>query len=173
MGGIAEAFPDTPVDGAGLWRILGAAHPRQTLMLRHDVMMDEALYRPGPGRRFDQASGIPAIAATTLPHLGGDPDARFDWVAAFVRDLPPAPIGQQYTTLFDHLRDERAARLWVERSGGSLRVVRRLRAHFPEARFVHVVRDGRNVALSMSRHYGFRLALVASQMTEILGVDPV
>jgi hypothetical protein len=33
-------------------------------------------------------------------------------------------------------------RSWVERSGGTLRIVARLRATFPEARFLHVVRDG-------------------------------
>jgi hypothetical protein len=171
-GRIAEAFPPGDVDGAALWSILGAAHPRQTLMLRHGVMMDEALYRPGPGRRFDASTGIPAIAATALPHLGGDPDARFDDWAAAARALPPAPIGRQYAALFDRMRDEAGARVWVERSGGSLRVVRRLREHFPEARFVHIVRDGRDAAISMSKHAGFRLALAAAQVTEILGVDP-
>jgi hypothetical protein len=171
-GRIAEAFPDGEVDGEGLWRILGGVHPRQTLMLRHDVMMDEAIYRPGPGRRFDRHTGIPAILATTLAGLTDDPDALLDHVEEIVRPLPPAPIGAQYRALFDRLRDEAGARLWVERSGGTLRIVRRLRTHFPEARFVHIVRDGRDAAISMSRHYGFRLALAAAQLTEILGVDP-
>lgn len=53
-----------------------------------------------------------------------------------------------------------------------MRLVRRLAQAFPEARFVHLVRDGRGCAMSMSRHYGFRMALVAMQMTEVLGVDP-
>lgn len=171
-GRIAAAFPDGPIDGAGLWSILGRAHPRQTLMLRHDVMMDEALYRPGPGRRFDATTGIPAICATTLPHLTDDPDAAYDRLAALATALPAAPVGVQYAALFDAMRREAGARVWVERSGGSLRVVRRLRQHFPEARFAHIVRDGRDAALSMSRHYGFRLALAAAQITEILGVDP-
>lgn len=171
-GRIAQAFPQGAVSGADFWRILGTAHPRQTLMLRHDVLMDEALYRPGPDCRFDRDSGIPAIAATTLPALTDDPDALFDRVAAIATSLPPAPVGAQYTALFDRLRDEADARVWVERSGGSLRIVSRLREHFPDARFVHIVRDGRDAALSMSRHYGFRLALAAAQITEILGVDP-
>ena len=174
-GRIAGAFPDgDAVDAATFWRIVGTAHPRQHLMLRHDVMMDEALYRPAPGRRFTRDTGIPAIAATTLPHLAGDDDtdARLDAVETFVRSLAPAPIGEQYRRLFDHLRAGVGARVVVERSGGSLRIVRRLRRHFPGARFVHLVRDGRDAALSMSRHLGFRMALIASQLTEILGVDP-
>lgn len=171
-GRIAEAFPAGEVDGAALWRVLGGVHPRQTLMLRQDVMMAEALYRPGPGRRFTAQTGIPAIAATTLPHLTDAPDDLYDALEAFAHTLGPAPIGAQYTALFDHLRDQRGARLWVERSGGSLRLVRRLREHFPHARFVHIVRDGRDAAISMSQHLGFRLALAGAQLTEILGVDP-
>jgi putative sulfotransferase len=61
---------------------------------------------------------------------------------------------------------------WVERSGGALRIVARLARAFPDARFVHLVRDGRDCAVSMSRHFGFRMALVTAQLTEILGVDP-
>ncbi len=171
-GRIAEAFPEEEIDGPELWRMLAAIHPRQTLMLRQDVMMDEALYRPGPGRRFTAESGIPAILATTLAHLSDDPDALFEELAAMAADLPKAPIGRTYAALFDRLRARMGARLWVERSGGSLRIVRRLRQHFPEARFVHIVRDGRDTALSISRHYGFRMVLAASQITEILGVDP-
>jgi hypothetical protein len=171
-GRIAEAFPEREVDGAELWSILGRAHPRQTLMLRHDVMMEEALYRPGPGRRFTAATGIPAIAATTLPHLSDAPDGLFDLVREFAQALPAAPIGTQYARTFEHLREMFGASAWVERSGGSLRIVRRLRQHFPQARFVHLVRDGRDAALSMSRHFGFRMAMINAQLTEVLGVDP-
>lgn len=171
-GRIAESFPEEEIDGPGLWRLLAAIHPRQTLMLREDVMMEEALYRPGPGRRFTKESGIPAIAATTLPHLSADPDALFDRLEALAADLPHAPFGVTFTALLNRLRDAMGARLWVERSGGSLRIARRLRAAFPEARFVHIVRDGRDTAMSISRHLGFRMVLAAAQMTEILGADP-
>jgi putative sulfotransferase len=171
-GRIAEAFPEASIDGGDLWRNLSAILPRQTLMLRQDVMMEEALYRPGPGRRFTRESGIPAIAATTLPHLSDDPDSLFDQVAAICRGLPAGAHGAVYAALFDTLRRERGARVWVERSGGSLRIVRRLRRAFPDARFVHILRDGRDTAISMSRHHGFRLVLAAAAMTEILGVDP-
>lgn len=171
-GRISETFPNDPKDGEYVWSQLSGTHPRQTLMLRHNVMMDEALYRPGPGRRYTAETGIPAIAATTLLHLDPDPDRLFDELEPYVRSLPSAPIGTQYRRIFDELAQQKKARVWVERSGGSLRVVHRLRAHFPDARFVHIVRDGRNTAISMSRHYGFRIALIAAQLTEILGVDP-
>jgi hypothetical protein len=169
---IPESFPEEEIDGTQLWRLLSGIYPRQSMMLRHDVMMDEALYRPGPGRRYTKESGIPAIAATTLPHLSPDPDALFDRLAVMAADLPRAPFGVTFNALFDRLRAAMGARLWVERSGGSLRVVRQLRRHFPQARFVHILRDGRDTALSISRHHGFRMALGVAQMTAILGADP-
>lgn len=171
-GQIPEVFPDEPVNGDYVWNLFAGAPPRQTLMLRNDAMMDEALYRPGPGRRFTKDSGIPAISATTLAHLDSDPDRLFDEIEPDIRSLPPAPIGDHYRRIFADWATRRNARVWVERSGGSLRIVHRLRQHFPDARFVHIVRDGRNTAISMSRHYGFRIALIAAQLTEILGVDP-
>ncbi len=53
----------------------------------------------------------------------------------------------------------------------SLRIVRRAPG-LPAARFVHIVRDGRNTALSMSKHHGFRMVFAAVQLLEGLGVDP-
>lgn len=171
-GRIAECFPSGPVDADALWRIVGAAPPKLSTMLRHDVAMDEVLYVPSASSRHSLAAGIPALLQTALPHLGDAPEPVYDELARYVAGLSPAPIGEQYRRVFDWLahRHDRAG--WVERSGGSLRIVRRLHAAFPDARFVHLVRDGRNCAMSMSRHLGFRMALVAIQLTEILGVDP-
>jgi hypothetical protein len=116
---------------------------------------------------------VPAICQAALPHLSGDPDGLFDALAAAAVALDPAPVGVQYARLFEWLRARAGARLWVERSGGSLRIVSRLRRAFPAARFVHIVRDGRDTALSMSRHAGFRMVFAAFQLIEGLGVDPM
>lgn len=165
-GRIAETFPDGDVDGGAVHAIIAGAHPKQTLMHRHGIAMSEVLYRPGTQH------AVPAILQTTLPHLTPECDALFAEVAAYVRDLPAASIGRHYATLFDWLAARFGRQRWVERSGGSLRIVRRLLDAFPGARIVHIVRDGRTAAMSMSRHYGFRMALISLQLTEILGCDP-
>lgn len=164
-GRIAESFAPEPVDAAYTWRQIAGLHPKQTLMLRRGIAIPEVLWR-----RLDD--DVPAILQTTLPHLTPNADVLLRELETFVGTLPTAPIAEHYARIFAWLRLRFGRRLWVERSGGSLRLVRRLASAFPDARFVHIVRDGRACALSMSRHLGFRMALVAMQLTEILGVDP-
>jgi hypothetical protein len=169
-GRIAESFPDGPIEGHAFWRIVAGAHPKISTLLRHGLVMDEVLWRPGG--RFTAEDGVPALLHTALPHLSDAPERWYEALAADVSHWPAAPVATHYRTLFDRLAASAGRFGWVERSGGSLRIVARLARAFPDAKFVHLVRDGRDCAMSMSRHFGFRMALVAAQLTEILGVDP-
>ena len=171
-GRLAQSFAAAYIDAAQFWRTVADAPPKLSTMLRHDVAMPEVLYRPTPASRFSAEAGVPALMQTTLPHLTADAESLLLEVEDFAATLPTAPIADHYTRLFAWLTARFGKRMWVERSGGSLHVVRRLVDTFPGARFLHLVRDGRACALSMSRHYGFRMALIAMQLTEILGVDP-
>lgn len=177
---IPRCFPPEPIDGDAFWAIVAGVHPRQNLLLRHGLRMPEVLYDFERGR-FEASTGVPALALTTLPHLEADPfgsahagdvDGRLDELEAVVRGWGRAPAADHYRALLGWLTGRYGRRAWVERSGGTLRIVHRLIEQFPHARFVHIVRDGRNTALSMSRHIGFRMALIAFQLVEFLGVDP-
>jgi Sulfotransferase family len=152
---------------------LSTHYQKQNLMIRHDVAVDEAIY---PYRaataRFNAQTGVPAILQTTLPHLTDDHDALFDEMQRFVLSQPPALIGEHYQSLFRWLQQRFKRQVWVERSGGSLRIVERLLQQFPTARFVHLVRDGRDCAMSMSRHYGFRMGLIVLYLLAVMGHDP-
>jgi putative sulfotransferase len=170
---VGPAFPPGDVTGAELWDLLATCRPRQSLMLRLDVAMPEVLYPwKAGGHRFDAARGVPPVAQVVLPHLDDDPDALFDRLRDAVADFSPAPIGVQYRRVFEWFAMRQRAACWAERSGGSLRIARRLLEHFPEARLVHIVRDGRDAAVSMSQHTGFRMVFASFQIMETLGVDP-
>jgi putative sulfotransferase len=171
-GRISQAFPTVPVKAQELWAILGGCHPRQTTMVRHGCEVDEMIYPLRPGSRFDRTSGVPAVMFATLPHLTEDPDALFEELRSFVMTLDPAPPVTQYERVFDWLRRRFRKRVWVERSGGSLRGVARLARAFPRARFIHMIRDGRDCAMSMSRQLAFRLHVVTTIQSAVLGCDP-
>ena len=169
---IPPAFPGGVIDAAHFWHVISTSYHKQNLMLRENVAMDEVLYPCTSSSRFNAQDGVPAILQTTLPHLTPEHDELFDEIRAFVLTQAPTEIQQHYTHLFTWLQERFERRVWVERSGSSIRIVGRLYENFPQARFVHIVRDGRNCALSMSKHFGFRMVMLAFLLTEIMGCDP-
>jgi Sulfotransferase family len=170
---VGPAFPRGDVTAAQLWDLLATCRPRQSQMLRLDVAMPEVLYPWKDGRhRFGAEHGVPPIAQVTLPHLADDPDVLFDRLRLAMADFTPAPIGVQYQRLFDWFAQVEGTACWAERSGGSLRIAHRLLEHFPHSRLVHIVRDGRDTAVSMSQHTGFRMVFSSFQIMETLGLDP-
>jgi putative sulfotransferase len=171
-GRISQAFPGTPIDAQELWAILSGCHPRQTTMVRYGCEVEEMIYPLQPGSRFNRATGVPAVMFAALPHLTEDPDGLFEELRGFVMTLDAAMPVIQYQRVFDWLRRNLGKRVWVERSGGSLRGADRLAEAFPTARFIHMVRDGRDCAMSMSRHLAFRLHVVSTIQSAALGCDP-
>lgn len=164
-----RAFPAEPLDGRRFWRLLSAPDTRVDAMVRSGLRTAEQRYAYATGR-FREVSGVPAISHMTLPALSDDPDRLYDELAGEVPSWPLRPVGEHYRALFGWLTARFGRPVLVERSGASLLYVRRLRTLFPEARFVHMYRDGPDCALSMSRHYGFRLMMLPRVAARAVGV---
>lgn len=172
-GRIIQAFPEVgSMNARAVWDVLAGFHPRQTVMLRQGVEMDEMVYPLAPTSRFSRQTGVPAILFATLPHLTPDHDALFEELRQYVMTFQTDLAIRQYERVFDWLTKRFGKKVWVERSGGSLRAVPRLSKSLPQARFVHIVRDGRNCAISMSKHEGFRMMMATTIISQILGYDP-
>lgn len=107
----------------------------------------EFLYDDTGGRY--RLRDCPPIAAMTLPALDSNPDARVDALAQIVPSWPTAPVSTHSSRLFDLFAASLQKRIWVERSGLSYWYVPDLVKGFPDARYVHLHRDGREVVLSM------------------------
>ncbi len=165
-------FPAEPIDGERFWNLLSLPRPSHAVALKHGLIPEEVLYPFGPKARFRADEGLPPIALVTLPFLTDDPDGLFDEVHALVRNWPEAPVSEQHLRLLDWLCSRFGRRIWVERSGGSLRDVPSFLEHFPNARFIHLYRDGRETAMSMSRHHSFRFVIFGLQMEAALGFHP-
>lgn len=169
---LPDPLPPGVLDAAAYWRLLSEPRPFLMHAYRLGVRVPEFLYLPGPGSRFNAATGIPPILITALPHLSDDPEELYDEVHAFVGGLSPASAATQHRRLFTWLCDRFGARAWVERSGSSLLYLRQLADLFPDAKFVHLYRDGRECAYSMSRNAGYRLGTVATMLQSRLGMSP-
>jgi putative sulfotransferase len=168
----ARVFPEGPITAAEFWRILSSRNTVNRLLTANGLAPKEVLYRPSPATRFQADTGIPAVLLTTLPHLSESPDELYDELEAAVAGFPDAGVGEHYLRLFSWLCARFGKTLWAERSGGSLILAGQFRDHFPDARYLHIVRDGRDTALSMSRHNGFRMAAVVMALHLTLGHDP-
>jgi len=152
-----RAFSDGPVSGPRFWEILSRPHRALHVLQRSGVTFPELLYEPGPGARFTVEAGVPPLMLVPLPHLVDDPEALFDEIGAWAVELDARPVADQYRRLFDWLGRRLGRRVWIERSGASLPIADVLAQQFPEAGIVHLYRDGRECAMSMSRHDGFKL----------------
>ena len=152
--GVRYFAPRRP-DGEWIWARYAVQQYRTRLMLRGRY--EELLYPlDDPDSRYSQ-DDVPPILCATLPHLSEAYEDLFDELGPVVRGQPRQPPREHMRFLVEWLCRRFACSTWVERSGGSLLFASRLLREFPDARVVHVYRDGRETAISMSRHYLFRL----------------
>ncbi|WFB09526.1 sulfotransferase [Streptomyces sp. LX-29] len=164
---------EAPLSGEEFWGYLSRPNPASDSMIRNGAPPSEFLYNRHPEWRYSaETTGIPAISMMVLPHLTDDPDGLLDALEPEVRSWPTRPVSLQWHALFAAL----AARFGttgavVERSGLSLGKVAQLRALFPQARFVHLHRDGPDCALSMSRHVAFRMLPMLWEMAQRCGLE--
>lgn len=166
-----EGFAWQRPDGERMWRILTTQSPGLHAMLKAGHVVEEGLYRhDAPGARFGPGD-MPPIIAVTLPHLTDAPEALLDELEPLVRTRPRMPLADHYRALFGDLAGKLGRRVWVERSGGNLMHAAKLLRLFPEARVIHVYRDGRDTAMSMSRHHNFRVLVGAILQCRRFGID--
>lgn len=159
-----------PVSGPDFWARLSTPGRLQRKLANPDAAPDEFLYHRVPSGRFDPYA-CPPILAVTLPHLFDDPDSVFDRLELHFATRPLRPLADHYHALFHWLAAETGRRHWVERSGGSLVATQTLAREFPEARFVILLRDGRDVALSMQHYLPARMAIWFWKKAASVGLD--
>ena len=155
--------------GEQMWGWYAYQRKRTKLMLREDF--SELAYPFGaPGARY-RRDDVPPILCSALPHLTRAHDALFDELGPVVHGRPRQAPAAHFRDLFEWLCRRLGADVWVERSGGSMLFGARLLRAFPDARVVHVYRDGRETAISMSRHYLFRMILATIHALRSRGFD--
>lgn len=153
-----------------IWGLYSQHDARMRLSLQGDF--PELIYPvDDPAARFNRQT-VPPLSLITLPHLTDDYEALYDELEAVVLGQPAQAPAQHFRYLFEWLQ-QRLGRpgVWVERSGGSLIFCSKLLQAFPDARIIHVYRDGRETALSMSRHHLFRSLAATLLASRRLGLD--
>ncbi|WP_108815185.1 sulfotransferase [Loktanella sp. Alg231-35] len=158
------------ISGETFWQQLATP----TTLMRHLANPDSAprefLYHTVSDGRFDPYR-CPPILAVTLPHLFDHPDAAFDRLAQTVPQFPTQPRPDHYRALIETLGAQMQRRYWVERSGGTLLATAALAKAFPQAKFAVILRDARDVTLSMQNYKPARFLVWFWKRARRLGID--
>lgn len=173
MASVGDAsFPRGEVGGEEFWQALSDPAPHFERMIRSGLPLPEFLHTSRPGRYSGRTTaGIPALSLMVLPHLTDDPDGLLDELGAAVVHWPRRTAAEHHRALYGLLCARFGRTAVVERSGYSTGWAPGLRETFPEARFVHMFRDGPDCALSMSRHPGYRAISLLREIKTLAGID--
>jgi hypothetical protein len=155
---MARRFAPEPIDGESYGALIAAEQPFVTAVLRRGYEVAEIIYSFQTGR-YRRDEPLPWILVAMLPRLTADPDALFDEVMRRVRGHPRQPALAHHRMLFAWLLERLGKTFWLERSGSSFDYLGALIRHFPDARFLHIHRDGPETALSMVHHHAYRLPI--------------
>ena len=140
-------------------------------VFQNELIEGDHQYTFGPDSRFGP-DDIPPIMMYTLNHVSDDPEALWDELVPAVRSRRRDTLAGHYRWFFEWLAHRFERDVWIERSGASLLLVPALARLFPDARFVHIYRDGRDTAMSMRRLASARLYVTVSGLWWKLGIDP-
>lgn len=167
------AFPEEPIDGEEFWQRINLKPHYMNHMLKLGCPYDEMIYPyDQPGSKFNAETGVPAICMTFLPHISNIPDQLYDELEPVLRNQPVKSMKQHYEDLWAWLIKRLDKKVWVERCGTSIVYIEEMLKMWPEARYIHMFRDGRDTCYSMRNHVGFKYVIIAQQLTQYLGVNP-
>ena len=155
---MARRFAAEPIDGESYGALIAAEQPFVTAVLRRGYEVAEIIY-PFETGRHRRGDPLPWILVAMLPRLAADPDALFDEVMTRVKGHPRQPAIAHHRMMFAWLMERLGKTFWLERAGSSFDYLGELVRSFPEARFLHIHRDGPETALSMVHHHAYRLPI--------------
>ena len=167
----SRAFRGRRLTGHAVFRRMNTLSPGGKALHRNGFWLDEFLYPLGPEARYPPHE-VPPILCTTLPHITEDHEHVWDELATALKARGRQSLASHYRFVFEWLAHRFEKQVWIERSGASLLFVPVLARMFPDARFVHLYRDGRDTAISMSRHPYFRLRVQTEELLLKFGADP-
>lgn len=150
-----RAFTHGRLSGKRFWKLLNHNGVGIRKALNDKYCPDELLYEFGPDAAYTNDT-LPPLLRVTLPVISDEPEQLLQRLKPVIEAQPCRSLQGQYYFLFAWLTEDSGKKMWVERSGVSLTWMRALRLRFPKAKYVHVYRDGRDVALSINNHAGVR-----------------
>jgi hypothetical protein len=140
--------------GTTLLRAMLASHPELAIPEEANFRVKLSV-KP---ERYEQANGldldafVSALFAEDMFRLWGLPEEE---VRMALRAAAPRSLSDAMRALFFHTARKEGKTRYGDKTPQAVMVMPRLSRLFPEARFIHLIRDGRDVALSHVHTEGF------------------
>lgn len=167
----SRALSRDRLSGERYWKLLSTQSPVLREMHLAGQKQSEVLYEEGVHGPW-ALHEAPSIMLATLPFLSPAPLPLYQQLEAAIRPRPMAPMADHIRAVFQCLASVTGRAVWIERTGDSLLLTGKLKRLFPKARFVHLHRDGRDVACSMKRKPDFRAKVSYYGQLRRIGLSP-
>jgi len=124
------------------------AFPRETRLLPHilnkyansESLKDDDVFL----NAWNEVRAIPVFREINAGHL---PPLPKEW------QKQPRTIGNVIDTIFRFFGEKENKSRWCEKTPQHVQHIKLLASHYPEARFIHLIRDGRDCAASFHRRW--------------------
>jgi len=165
-----EGFVHRRMDGERFWRLISDAAPVLRKAINPERSPIEFTYEFSEDSSWTMET-LPPCLYMTLPHLSGAPDVLYREMEPVLKARGMAPMAEQYKFWFDWMAERHGKSLWIERSGNSITMVEALHRLFPNAKFVHIHRDGRETAMSIQNFMPLRIFFHTWVRLRRIGID--
>lgn len=152
---LPQLFSSTPIDGDAYWDLLSVPMAGDIFKIALGGNISQV-----PKRTLHETNYMRRIA---LPSLLDDYEDLFVEIGEYVRSRPLSLPKEHIVAMFSFIATRLGKKAWVERTGASIEYMPIWSRMWPEMKLVHMYRDGRNVAQSMSKHQAFRLMVMRAE----------
>lgn len=167
----SRALAYSNLTGEAYWHLLSTQSPVLREMHLAGQKQPEILYEQGAHGDWPLHEA-PSIMLATLPFLSDTPMQLYRALEQAIRPRPHGGLADHMRAVFQTLADQTGRPVWIERTGDSLLLTHRLMQLFPKARFIHLHRDGRDVAMSMRTKPDFRAKVSYYGTLHRIGLSP-
>lgn len=167
-GNLATLLKDEPTDGRTFWKDLCQPLPPDHYKVMATGRVNEVVEIIAPDDN--------PILRITLPKIAAEPHKLYRDLNCFLCTLPVMSKTELLEHLFRFLRESQDCNHCVERTGVSLRLLPYYKKLWRRLRVIHILRDGRTCAVSMSQHPVFQLyvkRLLAQGSFDLVNMTPL